>query len=103
MRKNYILDTNILIYDPQSIFSFEDNNLYIPIYVLEELDKLKNEQSLRGRNSREAYRLIDGLRCSGHLAEGVDINDGGKLKIGRASCSEIRKNTLYGKYIINIK
>lgn len=79
MRKNYILDTNILIYDPQSIFSFEDNNLYVPIYVLEELDKLKSEQSLRGRNSREACRIIDELRCSGHLSQGVDINEGGKF------------------------
>lgn len=79
MRKNYILDTNILIHDPQSIFSFQDNNLYVPIYVLEELDKLKSEQSLRGRNSRESCRLIDDLRCSGHLAEGVDINKGGKF------------------------
>lgn len=79
MRKNYILDTNILIYDPQSIFSFEDNNLYVPIYVLEELDKLKSEQSLRGRNSREACRLIDNLRFDGHLSDGVPINDGGKF------------------------
>lgn len=79
MQKNYILDTNILIHDPQSIFSFQDNNLYVPIYVLEELDRLKSEQSLRGRNSREACRLIDDLRCAGHLAQGVDINEGGKF------------------------
>jgi PhoH-like ATPase len=80
VKKNYILDTNVLIHDPQSIFKFEDNNLYIPIYVLEELDKLKSELSLRGRNSREACRLLDDLRCSGSLSEGVNIGEG-KLTI----------------------
>lgn len=76
MKKNYILDTNVLIHDPQSIFKFEDNNLYIPIYVLEELDKLKSELSLRGRNSREVCRLLDDLRCQGSLSEGVSIGEG---------------------------
>jgi PhoH-like ATPase len=76
VKKNYILDTNVLIHDPQSIFKFEDNNLYIPIYVLEELDKLKSELSLRGRNSREACRLLDDLRCQGSLPEGVPVGDG---------------------------
>jgi len=76
VKKNYILDTNVLIHDPQSIFKFEDNNLYIPIYVLEELDKLKSELSLRGRNSREVCRLLDELRCQGSLPEGVSVGDG---------------------------
>lgn len=76
MRKNYILDTNVLIHDPQSIFRFQDNHLYVPVYVLEELDKLKNEQSLRGRNSREACRIIDELRCQGSLSKGIEIGDG---------------------------
>lgn len=76
MRKNYILDTNVLIHDPQSIFQFQDNHLYVPVYVLEELDKLKNEQSLRGRNSREACRIIDEFRCQGSLSSGVDVGDG---------------------------
>lgn len=80
MKKNYILDTNVLIHDPQSIFKFEDNDLYIPVYVLEELDKLKSEMSLRGRNSREACRLLDDLRCQGSLTEGVQVGDG-KLSI----------------------
>jgi PhoH-like ATPase len=80
MRKNYVLDTNVLIHDPQSIFQFEDNNLYVPIYVLEELDKLKSEATLRGRNSREVCRIIDSLRCQGQLSTGVDVGDlGGKF------------------------
>jgi PhoH-like ATPase len=76
MRKNYILDTNVLIHDPQSIFQFQDNHLYVPVYVLEELDRIKSEQSLRGRNSREACRIIDEFRCQGSLAGGVDVGDG---------------------------
>jgi PhoH-like ATPase len=76
VKKNYILDTNVLIHDPQSIFKFEDNNLYIPIYVLEELDKLKSELSLRGRNSREVCRVLDDLRCQGSLPNGVIIGEG---------------------------
>lgn len=76
MKKNYVLDTNVLIHDPRSIFQFEDNNLYIPIYVLEELDKLKTEQSLRGKNSREACKIIDKFRQQGSLPNGVKNNDG---------------------------
>ena len=84
MKKNYVLDTNVLIHDPSSIYQFEDNDVYIPIYVLEELDKLKNETtSLRGRNSREACRNLDILRSHGSLSEGVRLNDDieGKLII----------------------
>jgi PhoH-like ATPase len=80
VKKNYILDTNVLIHDPQSMFKFEDNNLYIPIYVLEELDKLKSEPSIRGRNSREACRLLDELRCQGSLSQGISVGEG-KLTI----------------------
>ena len=76
MQKNYVLDTNVLIHDPQSIFHFQDNFLYIPIYVLEELDKLKSEPSLRGRNSREACRILDDLRTQGSLSEGIKIGEG---------------------------
>jgi PhoH-like ATPase len=76
MIKNYILDTNVLIHDPQSIFQFQDNHLYVPVYVLEELDRIKSEQSLRGRNSREACRIIDEFRCQGSLSCGVDVGDG---------------------------
>lgn len=79
MIKNYMLDTNILINDPQSIFNFEDNNVYIPIYVLEELDKIKGEMSSRGRNSRVVCRYIDELRMSGNLAKGIPVGEEGKL------------------------
>ena len=57
--KTFVLDTNVLLHDPQSIYKFEDNNLAIPVEVLEELDAIKGEQSTeRGRNARRSPRQI---------------------------------------------
>ena len=52
MRKVYVLDTNVLLHDPHAIFKFEDNDVIIPIYVIEEVDQFKREGSERGRNAR---------------------------------------------------
>ncbi|HUM11950.1 MAG TPA: PIN domain-containing protein, partial [Myxococcaceae bacterium] len=43
MKKNFVLDTNVLLHDPRSLFSFDDNNVVIPIYVIEEVDKFKRD------------------------------------------------------------
>lgn len=74
--KNYILDTNILLLDPHSIFKFQDNNVIIPLVVIEEVDKFKHESSERGRNAREVSRLIDNLRHEGSLISGVAVGEG---------------------------
>ena len=56
--KTFVLDTNVLLHDPQCVFKFEDNNLAIPVEVLEELDAIKAEQSTeRGRNARRVHAL----------------------------------------------
>jgi len=81
MKKNYVLDTNVLLHDPQAIFKFEDNDVIIPIYVIEEVDQFKREGTERGRNARSIARLLDGLRERGSLALGVDLDTGGNLKI----------------------
>jgi len=81
MKKNYVLDTNVLLYDPQAIFKFEDNDVIIPIYVIEEVDQFKRESTERGRNARTIARLLDGLRTRGSLAQGVVVDTGGSLKI----------------------
>lgn len=73
-KKNYVFDTNVLIHDPKSIFRFQDNDIYIPIYVLEELDGLKNDQGQRGFSAREAIRIIDDLRVAGSLKDGIVIH-----------------------------
>ena len=62
MRKNYILDANILIHDPYSIFHFADNTVLIPVGVIGELDRFKKEPTDRGYNARAVVRLLDELR-----------------------------------------
>ena len=71
--KTFVLDTNVLLHDPQSIFKFEDNNLAIPVEVLEELDAIKGEQSTeRGRNARRVHRILQELLPdSRSMLEGV--------------------------------
>lgn len=75
MKKSFILDTNVLLTAPNSIFLFEDNDVVIPISVIEELDKFKKEMSDTGRNSREFARILDRLRESGRLSDGVPLHD----------------------------
>ena len=81
MKKNYVLDTNIVLYDPQSIFRFDDNNVILPIYVIEEVDKFKHEATERGRNARQISRSLDALRAEGSLTKGVKLPGGGVLQI----------------------
>ena len=49
MKKIFILDTNVLIHDPEAMFSFDDNDVYLPIYVIEEIDKLKEYSDRVGK------------------------------------------------------
>lgn len=81
MTKTYVLDTNVLIQSPYALLSFEDNKVVLPIAVLEELDKLKNEEGERGANARQSIRYLEQLRQTGNLFEGVPLNEGGTLKI----------------------
>jgi PhoH-like ATPase len=81
MKKNYVLDTNVLLHDPHAIFKFEDNDLYLPIYVIEEIDQFKRDSNERGRNARTVSRLLDALRTKGPLSGGVPIADGGTLRV----------------------
>lgn len=82
MKKNYVLDANVLLHDPHAIFKFEDNNLIIPIFAIEEIDKFKREGTERGRNARTIARLLDGLRREeGTLSTGVPLENGGSLRI----------------------
>ena len=79
--KNYILDTNVLLHDPNSLLSFEDNNVLIPIEVIEEIDRFKRESTELGQNARTVSRMLDGFRGEGSLSEGVKLPNGGKLRI----------------------
>jgi PhoH-like ATPase len=82
MKKTYIVDTNVLVHDPQALFKFEDNELIVPIYVLEEIDRFKRDTTERGRNAREVARIFDNLREQhGSLSHGIPVNSQGTLRV----------------------
>ena len=81
--KNYILDTNVLLHDPHSVYRFADNHVWIPIDVLSELDKFKNEQTERGANARTVHRFLS--RCfnqnSKLVMRGAKTPGGGTIRV----------------------
>ncbi len=79
--KNYILDTNVLLHDPQSLLNFEENDVLIPIEVIEEMDRFKRESTELGQNARAVSRMLDSYRGQGRLSEGVKLPTGGRLKV----------------------
>ncbi|HEX9861119.1 MAG TPA: PhoH family protein [Nitrospirota bacterium] len=81
MKKIFVLDTNVLLHDPNSVFSFGDNDVVIPIVVIEELDKFKKGVDEIGRNARQASRNLDALRERGKLSSGVELDGGGTLRV----------------------
>src|SRR4029077_15927997 len=86
--KHFVLDTNVLIHDPRAIFQFADNEVVIPIFVIEEIDNFKKEASERGRTAREMARLRDGLPADGaRLSDGAALPNGGRLRVASAARS----------------
>jgi PhoH-like ATPase len=85
MRKNFILDTNVLLHDPRSIYGFSDNNVVVPIYVIEEIDRFKRDLSELGRNARLVARYLDSFRAEGSLGEGVPLPAGGTIRVAFTS------------------
>ena len=84
--KHFVLDTNVLIHDPRAIFQFADNEVVIPIFVVEEIDQFKKEGSERGRNARELARQLDSLRADGvRLSDGAALPNGGRLRVASAA------------------
>jgi PhoH-like ATPase len=81
VKKNYILDTNVLLHDPDSLLSFDEHNVLLPIEVIEEIDRFKRESTELGQNARTVSRMLDGFRGAGRLSEGVALPNGGQLRI----------------------
>src|SRR4026207_2537971 len=82
MLKNYVLDTNVLLHDPGAMYRFEENEVVVPIYVIEEIDKFKKDMSELGRNARQVARYLDDFReKGGSLSIGVDLPGGGNLRV----------------------
>jgi len=82
-RKTFLIDTNVLVHDSMAIKQFKDNDVVIPLSVLEELDGLKRHGDEVGRNAREAMRYIDSLKAAkvGDLHKGVKIPEGPNVRI----------------------
>jgi len=102
----YILDTNVLIHDPRSIFSFSGAAVVIPMIVLEELDQFKTDNSERGKNTREVIRSLDMLRSRGALKDGVTLENGGTLRVLMVEegnpCLRILDPAIPDNYILNM-
>lgn len=82
MKKTFVLDTNVLLHDPNAVFAFADNHILIPIYVIEEVDTFKKDLSELGRNAREIARVLDGLRTDGvQMTKGIELRTGGTLQV----------------------
>lgn len=81
MKKNYVLDTNILLHDPYCLTKFEDNTVWITHPVIEELDKFKSAGGETGYNAREVIRQLDEIGKKGDLIEGVKLDNGGILRL----------------------
>ena len=74
-KKIFVLDTNVLLHSAAALESFADNEIIIPMTVLEELDKFKRNQDELGRNSRHVIRKLDQLREKGSLFTGVSLDN----------------------------
>jgi len=81
-KKNYVLDTSVYLTDAESIFKFDNHDIFVPLKVLEEVDKHKTRQDSVGSNARRFIRTLDELRIKGNLEKGVRITKGrGILKV----------------------
>jgi PhoH-like ATPase len=81
MAKNFVLDTNVLLHNPASLFSFADNTVVIPFTVIEELDHFKSVSDKKGMHARQVLREIDSLIKKGALNKGAKMSNGGKMRI----------------------
>ena len=81
MKKTYVLDTNVLLHDPNALLRFEDNDVVLPITVIEELDRFKKRPEETGRNAGQTSRMLDGLRQKGSLINGIELKGGGRLRV----------------------
>jgi PhoH-like ATPase len=84
MEKIYVIDTNVLVHDPEALLRFEDNEIVLPIAVIEELDGLKRGHGEIPASVRQALRLIDSFRDQGNLSRGVPLPSGGSLRVETA-------------------
>ncbi|MBI5273854.1 MAG: PhoH family protein [Chlamydiales bacterium] len=80
-KKTYVLDTNILLHDPNAITRFVGNEVGVPLAVIEELDQMKHFNDELGKNARYAIRFIDQMAEFGDLQQGIDIGSNTTLRV----------------------
>lgn len=104
MNKIFVLDTSVLVHDPQAYHHFDsDSTVIIPIIVLSELDNLKKQLNEAGKNARVATKLLDELSNSGNIGKGVVLNNNTILKIDTAHYDTLDKVYLVAEsYIDNV-
>jgi PhoH-like ATPase len=90
MKKQFVLDTNVLLHNSSSIYDFGDNTVVLPIEVIEELDNFKRHADEKGRNARQIIRDLDEHRGRGSLGDGVPMEHGGTLRVLVLDTSEER-------------
>lgn len=81
MPRSLILDSNVLLFDPQAMLAFPDDDLFIPMAVIREIDKFKHEQTETGRNARTAIAALEQLRTKGPLRFGIQLDNGASLTV----------------------
>lgn len=92
MKKTFVLDTNVLLHDPGSMLRFQDNDVILPMTVIEELDRFKKQPEMTGRNARQVSRTLDEMREQGHLTTGIAINGGGgRLRVALCRAETLRE------------
>ena len=84
-RRTYVVDTNVLLYDPRAVFVFDEHDIIVPMTVIEEIDRFKKDLNETGRNARTISRYLDELREKGSLRDGVQLEGGGKLRVDYAT------------------
>ena len=99
----FVLDTNVLLHDVNSLFAFKGVTVGIPFVVLEELDKFKSDSGEKGKIARHIIRNLDNLRAQGSLEEGVELNHktGSLLKIF-ATPHDLKSEILPNEKVDNI-
>jgi PhoH-like ATPase len=81
MKKIFVIDTNVLLHDPNAMLCFADNEVVLPITIIEELDRFKKQIEAIGRHARQVSRTLDNLSKKGSLTQGIPLDNGGILRV----------------------
>ena len=81
VRTKVVLDTNVILFDALAVTKFHNADIYIPISVIEEIDRFKRDLGENGRNARQFSRFVDVLRSKGKLSQGVELEDSVNAKM----------------------